>query len=168
MIQNLPDDKQGRVRTGYAPSAQAASEILVQGENILVQADIHSAIFWRGGVVVFLSFLLALKVPILGAVFGFAGALALVAAVMTKHFLLLALTNKRVLSRYGVVQVDVVAMAFSKIESIELERMLLGQILGYATVVIMGTGNRMIRIPFVANATEFRREFDKITLEKEG
>ena len=97
----------------------------------------------------------------------FSGLAMLVHAKLKKEILFLVLTNKRVLFRYGILQVDVVDMRFSKIESVELERMPPGYILGYANVVMMGTGNRYIVIPYVENAVEFRREYNRITLEKE-
>ncbi len=152
---------------GYAGKDAATSAILVKGEELLLQAQIHPAIYWKPVAVLIFALLLALKVPTLGALLGVAGLMMLATATLTKHFLLLALTNKRVLSRYGILQVDVVGIAFSKIESIETERMLPGQIFNYATVVIMGTGNRMIRIPFIGNATEFRRAYDEVTLKSE-
>lgn len=42
-----------------------------------------------------------------------------------------------------------------------------GQIFGYANVIIMGTGRRYIRIPFVGNAIEFRRMYDELSLKRE-
>lgn len=150
------------------PAGRAAFEgILVEGENVAVIAQIHPAIYWKGVAVVFFGFLVALIAPLLGAFFGFVGLMMLALAILTKHFLLLVLTNKRVLTRYGVLQVDVVDMHFRSIESVETERMLPGQIFGYANIVIMGTGQRYIRIPFVANALEFRRAYDEISLARE-
>lgn len=86
-------------------------------------------------------------------------------AMLTKYFLRLALSNKRVLARYGVLQVDVVDVPFNRVESVELERMLPGQIFGYANIIVMGTGNRYIRIPFVANPRAFRRAYNGQVLE---
>ena len=151
--------------TSYVGKDDAAEAILVEGEEMLVQCRIHGAIYWKSVAVLIFAILLVFQIPVLGAFFGFVGLLMVIGATLTKHFLLLALTNKRVLSRYGVLQVDVVAIQFKQIESIEMERMLPGQIFNYATVVIMGTGRRTIRIPFVANATSFRRKYDEVTLE---
>ena len=89
-------------------------------------------------------------------------------AMLTQHYLILAVTNKRVLARYGLLQMDVVDIRLSKIESIDLERMLLGHILGYATVVVMGTGQRVIRVPFIGNADVFRRYYNEMVLVDEG
>ncbi len=96
------------------------------------------------------------------------GALMLCVAILTQHFLLLAVTNKRVLARYGLLQMDVVDIRLSKIESIDLERMLPGHIFGYANVVVMGTGNRMIRVSYIGNAEEFRRYYNEMVLAEEG
>ncbi len=153
--------------TSYVGKDDAAQAILVDGENILVQGRIHGAIYWKAVAVLIFAFLLAFQIPVLGAFFGFVALVMVITSTLTKHFLLLALTNKRVLSRYGVLQVDVVAIQFKQIESVEMERMLLGQIFNYATVVILGTGRRTIRIPYIANAAEFRRKYDEVTLKSD-
>ena len=152
---------------GLAERNLAVQNMLVKDEELLVQGEIHPAIYWKSVAVLIFSLLLSLKVPMLGVVFGVFGLLLLAFAVLSRHFLLIALTNKRVLTRYGILQTDVVAINFSRVESVELERMLPGHLLGYATVVVMGTGQRYIRIPFIANAVEFRRKFDELTLDTE-
>ena len=141
--------------------------MLVEGEEILCEGRIHWAIYWRSFAVLILGALVFMYVSQIGALLLFSGLAMLVHAKLKKEILFLVLTNKRVLFRYGILQVDVVDMRFSKIESVELERMPPGYILGYANVVMMGTGNRYIVIPYVENAVEFRREYNRITLEKE-
>jgi hypothetical protein len=79
---------------------------------------------------------------------------------------MLVVTNKRVLARYGLLQVDVVDIHFDKIESMELERMLPGYIMGYSNIVVMGTGNRFIVIPYVANGIQLRRAYNERVLNK--
>ena len=83
---------------------------------------------------------------------------------LKKEILMLVLTNKRMLFRYGILQVDVVDLRFSKIESVELERMVPGYIMGYANVIIMGTGNRFVVIPYVENGPEIRQAYNSLTL----
>lgn len=150
---------------GLAGRNVAVESMLVKGEQLLVQAEIHPMIYWKAVAVLVFALWVALNVPALGAVFGVFGMCLLAFAVLSRHFLLLALTDKRILTRYGILQTDVVAMKFDKIESVELERMLPGHLFGYATVVVMGTGQRYIRIPFIGNATEFRRAYDNMTLD---
>lgn len=140
------------------------NELLVPGEEIVLQGRVHWAIYWRTAAVFLLALIVATQIVELGVLLLGSAILMLIHAYLKKEILLLVLTNKRVLVRYGILQVDVVDMRFSKIESIELERMIPGYILGYANVVLMGTGNRYVVIPFVDNALEFRRAYNKLTL----
>lgn len=142
----------------------AISDVLVEGEKVVATARIHGAIFWKGTAVLIFGFILAIFVWQLGVLLGVFGLLILAYEVMKRHFLLLVLTNKRLLARYGVLQVDVVNLHFDKIESMELERMLPGYLFGYSNVIVMGTGNRFIAVPYVANGPEFRKAFNEITL----
>ncbi len=143
--------------------------MLVSGEKVIINAKIHNAIYWKSIAVLILSVLVYFFIASpLGILLFVAGSVMFILEMLTKHFLLLAVTNKRVLARYGLLQMDVVDIRFSKIESIDLERMLPGHIFGYASVVVMGTGQRYIRIPYIANAEEFRRYHNEITLAKEG
>jgi hypothetical protein len=91
---------------------------------------------------------------------GVVAVLMAIYAIIKKEILMLVITNKRVLARYGILQVDVVDMHFDKLESMELERMLPGYIMGYSNVVLMGTGSRFIVIPYVANGVAVRRAYN--------
>ena len=71
------------------------------------------------------------------------------------------------LLRYGIIKLEVVQIHHRKIESVELGWTILGQILGYASVMITGTGSRVSVIPWIANAPQFRKELEAIVLEIE-
>ena len=143
--------------------------MLVKDESVILQAVLHNAIYWKSIAVLLISVLFFFFIaPPLGILLFVVGVIMLILAIITKHYLLLAITNKRVLARYGLLQMDVVDIRFSKIESIDLERMLPGHLFGYASVVVMGTGQRYMRIPYIANAEAFRRYHNEITLADEG
>ena len=142
--------------------------ILMPDETLVAVGRVHWAIYWQSVAVLIFAFFVSLMAVELGILFGIVGVLMLIHSVQTKHFLLLALTDKRVLTRYGLLQMEVVDMRFSKVESIELERMLPGVLLGYANVVIMGVGQRYFRIPYIDNAVDFRRAYNEIVLQYEG
>lgn len=142
--------------------------MMVSGEEVVLRAELHNAIYWKSFAVMILAVLFWFIAAPLGYLLFVVSAIMLILGVITKHYLLLAITNKRVLARYGLLQMDVVDIRFSKIESIDLERMLPGHLFGYATVVVMGTGQRFIRIPYIANAEAFRRYHNEITLVREG
>ncbi len=144
------------------------ANMLVKGEEVILRAQIHGALYWRSVAVLLVAIVLFLYVPPLSVIAGIVGGAMLCVAILTQHFLLLVVTNKRVLARYGLLQMDVVDIRLSKIESIDLERMLLGHIFGYANVVVAGTGQRIIRVPYIANSEVFRRFYNEMVLVDEG
>ena len=142
--------------------------MLVKDEKIVVYGRVHPAIYWKSVAILLLGVLFAIFFAVeLGILLAVAALLKFAWVELIRHYLLLVLTDKRFLVRYGVLQVDVTDIRFSKIESIELERMLPGQIFGYANVVVMGTGQRLLRIPYIANAAEIRRAYNEMTLADE-
>jgi len=143
-------------------------KMLVSGEEVILRAQLHWAIYWRSFAVLLFAVLLMFVAMPLAMLVGAVGIFMLCVSILTQHFLILAVTNKRVLARYGLLQMDVVDIRLSKVESIDLERMLLGHMLGYASVVVMGTGQRMIRVQYIANAEAFRRYYNEMVLAEEG
>ena len=140
--------------------------MLVEGEEIVEQAVISDAIYWKAIAVLVIAIAVALTVAIeLGVVLAIAAIALFVHATLKKEILFFVLTDRRIFARYGILQVDVVDVRFDKIESIELERMVPGYVLGYASLIIMGTGNRFISIPYVSNGLQIRRSYNQLTLE---
>lgn len=157
-----------RTQNVKSPQDREIEKMLVSGEEVILRAQLHWAIYWKSVVVLMIALLLSLYVKPLAILVGICGVFMLCVAILTQHFLLLAVTNKRVLARYGLLQMDVVDIRLSKVESIDLERMLPGHMLGYASVVVMGTGQRVIRVQYIANAEAFRRYYNEMVLAEEG
>lgn len=147
---------------------QEIDKMLVSGEEVLIRARLHGAIYWKSVVILLFALFMSTYIQAFGILFGIVGTISLCITILTQHYLLLAVTNKRVLARYGLLQMDVVDIRLSKIESIDLERMLPGHIFGYANVVVMGTGQRVIRVPYIGNAEAFRRFYNEMVLAEEG
>lgn len=150
-----------------APLKPAVEGMLLPEEKIIRIVTISPGIYWKGLTVLVIAILLFIKWPPLGVLFLIVSGLMLLIAHLTKHFLLLAATDKRVLMRSGIINLDVVQMRYSKIESVELAWTIIGQFLGYASVVITGTGQRVTIIPFVADAVQFREQVSAILLAKD-
>ena len=142
--------------------------MLVEGESIVEQGIISDGIYWKAAAVFVIALLFAFFLAIeLGVLLVVVVILMVVYATMLKGILMFTLTDRRIFVRTGILQVDVIDIRFSKIESIELQRMLPGYILGYSNVVVMGTGNRYIVIPYVSNGVEIRRSYNRLTLSDE-
>lgn len=75
-----------------------------------------------------------------------------------------AVTNKRIIIKTGFISRNTFEMNHSKIESINVNQSILARILGYGTIIIMGTGST--REPFAAirDPLTFRKKF----LEQQG
>lgn len=152
-------------RRRHVQPAEFLRERLLNDERVIARAVISDGIFWRAAAVFILAIIVALFVALpLGALLAFVSVIMAIYAIIMKEILFLAVTNKRILVRYGLLQVDVVDIHFDKVESVELDRMLSGFIMNYAAVVIMGTGNRYIRLPYVSNGIEIRRAYNEMTL----
>ena len=138
--------------------------LLVSGEQVVAKADISTFIYWQSVAVFLAAVAIGLVAWQLGVLLAITALAMFAYATIKKEILFLVVTNKRVLARYGILQVDVVDIRFSKIESIELKRMPTGYLMGYADVVIMGTGQRYITIPYVANGSDLRQTYNRLTL----
>jgi len=142
--------------------------LLLKNEEIVVSCGVHWGIYWKSGALFIVALLVGLLIaPELGLILLVASLIGAIHSYLLTRMLLLVLTNKRVLMRYGLLQVDVVDMRFKNIESIELERMLPGFLLGYSNVIVMGIGNRAVRIPYLTNGVTFRRAFNELVLGTE-
>ena len=69
-----------------------------------------------------------------------------------------AVTDKRVLVKVGVVQRDSLETLLSKIEAIGVDQTLLGRMLGFGTITIVGTGGTRETFERIAAPLEFRRQ----------
>ena len=161
----MTEQSQKEKRRSIKPERHRLKNLLVEGEEVIERAVISPAIYWKAVAVLCLAVFFALVFAIeLGILLAVTAVLMIIHAVLKKEILMLVLTNKRMLFRYGILQVDVVDIRFSKIESIELERMPPGYLMGYSNVIIMGTGNRLVVRPYVANGPEIRQSYNRLTL----
>lgn len=71
----------------------------------------------------------------------------------------LAITNKRVIAKFGFVSRNTVEIAIPKVESIQVQQSMMGRMLDYGTLVISGTGTSHAPIPSIADPLAFRRAF---------
>lgn len=73
-----------------------------------------------------------------------------------------AITNKRVIIKTGLISRRTLEMNLSKIESVNVDQGILGRILGYGTIRIIGTGGTKEAFPKIQKPLEFRRKFQEL------
>lgn len=71
----------------------------------------------------------------------------------------IAITNKRVIAKFGFISRRTVEINLNKVESIQVDQTLVGRVFNFGTVIISGAGNPVAPIPGVAHPLEFRRNF---------
>ncbi len=144
-----------------------AGVTLVEGESRVASAAIHGAIFWKGVAVAILGLLLLLTFAFsLGLFLLFVAAVMLGIAYLTRQYLIVAATDRRIFIRSGIVYTDMIELRYSQVESIELGITPIGQIFNYASLIVTGTGQRRIIVPFVANAFAFRTRVNDALVAK--
>jgi hypothetical protein len=87
-------------------------------------------------------------------------------AYLTRRYLLLAATTKRIFIRSGILYADVIELRYTQIESVELGITPIGQIFNYGNIIVTGTGQRRVIVPFIANPLVFRTRVNDILVNK--
>jgi uncharacterized membrane protein YdbT with pleckstrin-like domain len=68
----------------------------------------------------------------------------------------LAVTNRRVIAKFGLIQRDTTEIAIGKIESVQIQQSVAGRMLGFGTVIFSGAGTPQVRIEQIADPLGFR------------
>jgi membrane protein YdbS with pleckstrin-like domain len=70
----------------------------------------------------------------------------------------MAVTNRRVVIKKGVLSRRTIELLLNKVETIEVSETPAGRMLGYGTIVVIGTGGTHESFPKVAHPLEFRSQ----------
>lgn len=140
---------------------------LRDGEHVLIKGKISEGIFWKAFAILMFALLLAMIAIPLGVFMGVVALLAFGYASLLRNFLLLVVTNERIFFRSGLIKVDTVQVRLDRVESVEIQRTITGQLLGYGTVVLTGIGSRYSYIRYLANAPEIRNVIDDLLYQRE-
>jgi len=142
--------------------------ILLPDEQVIRVGLVSPWAYWKSGAVAAAA-LMTLVISVNLALYFLAIALVLfLLAFSARKYLLLVATDRRLVVRGGIINVEVLQFGYDKIESIELSSMLLGQIFGYASVIISGTGRRRVTIPYIANAMAFTDDVTERIMAESG
>jgi acyl-coenzyme A synthetase/AMP-(fatty) acid ligase len=84
------------------------------------------------------------------------GVVAILMGMVRRNATEMAVTNRRVVIKMGLVSRKTIEMLLNKVESIEVSETALGRMLGYGTIVVIGTGGTPEPFHMVAHPLEFR------------
>jgi len=100
-------------------------------------------------------------VIILGVISFLIGLFVLIQPIIIKETTELVITNRRIIAKVGFFSRHTVELNLSKIESIGVSQSILGRILDYGDLEIIGTGGTKEPITNISKPLVFRREFDE-------
>jgi uncharacterized membrane protein YdbT with pleckstrin-like domain len=145
------------------------TRVLQPGESVVHVTRLHwiiflAAILWF--VAALASLIAALSVDgdlriagealaVFFVVFALAAAIpALIRRVTTE----LAVTDRRVIYKSGIISRHTLEMNRSKVESVDVDQSLLGRLLGFGTIVVRGTGGSLEPIRMIGDPLTFRSQ----------
>jgi PH (Pleckstrin Homology) domain-containing protein len=86
------------------------------------------------------------------------GVVTILMGLMRRNATEMAVTNRRVVIKTGLVSRKTIEMLLAKVESIEVSETAVGRTLGYGTIVVIGTGGTPEPFHKVAHPLEFRSQ----------
>jgi LPXTG-motif cell wall-anchored protein len=147
--------------------------VLAAGENIVYRAKISRwkfLLYYLVGILALAAGPAALIVTgdrsqtgfILAGITMLAGLLILLSAVIRRNTTELVLTNRRIITKRGLISRDTVEMNLSKVESLHVNQSLMGRILNYGDVSVVGTGASLEPLRGIGRPLELRKKLGEI------
>lgn len=132
-------------------------QTLLTGETVLLETRIALRKYWfnfiLGAFLIVLGLIGLFAIPmdqgslLYSAIYLVPAALLIVPPVLRYFTSELALTNKRVIAKIGIISLRTIELGLERIESIRVEQGLFGRLLNYGTLVVVGTGGSREPIP---------------------
>lgn len=139
---------------------------LMPNETVVAVAEFSKALFLPGAFITFL-FLVAAPPAV------FVGACSLIPAFLHKKFNILAITNKKIFGKVGIVKKQELESPLNKIQNIKIERTFWGRVFGYGTINIT-TDSGIYSFKYIRKTNEFKNkimaqieisEYDKMDIQ---
>ena len=84
------------------------------------------------------------------------GIIVILSALIQRSTTELVLTDRRIITKRGLISRDTVEMNLNKVESLHVNQSLLGRMLDYGDVTVVGTGSSLEPLRGIANPLELR------------
>lgn len=138
---------------------------LTKNETVTRKADLHWFIYFNGLAVILFSFSLV-SVPNAEAWVGFLfllGLIFLINAFIVSKTTELAVTNKRVIAKYGFISRKTIEINLDKVEGLNVNQGIFGRIFNFGDIIIGGTGGKKSPIQYIKAPLEFRKVVNEQT-----
>lgn len=79
----------------------------------------------------------------------------------------IAITNKRVIAKFGLIQRKTVEMNLNRVESVQVDQGILGRIFNYGSILVSGAGDPKTPVPGISAPLSFRKKVFEVQEESE-
>ena len=90
------------------------------------------------------------------------GLLVVLVALIRRSTTELVVTDRRIIAKRGLVARDTVEMNLGKVESLHVNQGVIGRILDYGDVIVVGTGSSLEPLRGIASPLELRRKLGEV------
>jgi uncharacterized membrane protein YdbT with pleckstrin-like domain len=146
--------------------------ILEPGERIAHRAYLHWIVYLRGIILVIFGGIIHFAAPepdleyggmvgvnrwAIAGVLVLLGAASLLRAAINRWTTEIAVTDRRVILKRGLITRDTIEINLPKVESVDVRQSILGRLLNYGTVIVRGTGGGLNPLSYVSAPLPLRR-----------
>jgi uncharacterized membrane protein YdbT with pleckstrin-like domain len=100
--------------------------------------------------------------PLIGAALAVVGVVIIMVALIRRGTTELVLTDRRLIAKRGLISRVTVEMQLTKVESLHINQSMMGRMLDYGDVVVVGTGSSLEPMRGICEPLELRRKLGEI------
>ena len=130
--------------------------VLMPGEKIIEKAQIHWFIFVLDVFLLMIAFWLTQSYMLFALVIAACAIFTTIRDIVYYLTTELALTNKRVIAKFGWIQRHTIELSLARVESLTVNQSIFGRIFNFGTLTINGIGGIQTPIPVIADPLTFR------------
>ncbi|WP_336936496.1 PH domain-containing protein [Acinetobacter beijerinckii] len=129
---------------------------LARDEQVIEKANVSwLSQFWY----LLLGFLfLLMGMPAKNNFFLVVGAVLIMIAIINVLTTELAITNRRIIAKTGLIRRNTIELKVNRVESLGVNQSILGRIFNFGSIVVKGVGGSNAPIPFISKPMEFRQQ----------
>lgn len=144
------------------------ARVLQPGETVVHRTRLHWIVFAQSAVLLIAAVALAIGANfvassdlamvmlIAAALLGGVGVIVFLATLLRRLTTELAITDRRVIHKRGLIKRHTLEMNLAKVESVRVSQSILGRMLGYGEVEVRGTGSSLEPLALIADPLRFR------------
>ncbi len=140
---------------------------LIPGEKIIYKAEVHWMVYFPAALNLFLAFVIfyfgkyglnmqGKMLPVFATIPVFVALWKAIQAYIHREFTEIAITDSRLIAKFGFIRREMIELPLAKIESVLVEQSITERIIGAGSVAARGTGMAMAPVRYIDEPIKFR------------